>query len=94
MHRKRASDVPAARQVLNGSFRFLTEGLANLFSDTVFNFIEESEMLMRIRPRNPLRYMPRARRPRMLSAPPLVTRARQRHTPKSGARQAHAIKKR
>ncbi len=93
MRRKKTSDVPAARQVLSGSFRFLTEGLANLFTDIVFNFVEESEKLMRITPRNPLRYMPRPRRPRMRSAPPLVTRAGQRRTPKSDARQAHAMKK-
>ena len=94
MRSKRASDVLAARQVLNGSFRFFTEGLVKLFTDTVFNFVEEREMLMGIRPRSPIRYIRRVRRPRMRSAPPLVTRARQRRTPKSDARQTHAIKKR
>ena len=94
MRSKRASDVLAARQVLNGSFRFFTEGLVKLFTDTVFNFVEEREMLMGIRPRSPIRYIRRVRRPRMRSAPPLVTRARQRRTPKADTRQTHAIKKR
>ncbi len=91
MCRKRSSEVPVTRAVLNDSFRFLASGLATLFTNTVFNFVEGSEMLMRIRP---LQHMRRSRRPRMRSAPLSVTRARQRRTPKSDARQTLAIKKR
>ncbi len=42
-------ELPAARRVLYESFRFLAGGLASLFTDIVFNFIEERETLARIR---------------------------------------------
>ncbi len=83
-------ELPAARRVLDDSF---TEAFSSLFTDTVFNFIENREALLRIRPilRRYLRQAAPRRRPRMRSAPPAVLGVGQPCTPMFGARQAATI---